>query len=67
MSDPGNPDDLPGYGSFRVEEEESLDERLAEEEPDPTQDPDLFDDDEETLEDDEPELDPLPSETEPGL
>jgi hypothetical protein len=44
---PATPTDAPSYGLFRVEEQETLDERLAEEEPDPTQDPDLFDDQDE--------------------
>jgi hypothetical protein len=64
---PAVPIDTPSYGLFRIEEEETLDERLAEEEPDPTQDPELFADDEEEPEDDDLELDPLPSDTEPGL
>lgn len=59
----------PDYGSFHVEDEESLDERLAEEEPDPAQDPDLFETDEsddpvaalpEPEEVLDPELDPQP-------
>lgn len=62
----------PDYGSFHVEDEESLDERLAEEEPDPAQDPDLFagadEDDDPTADLPEPdeaalELDP---DVEPG-
>ncbi|TDC48723.1 hypothetical protein E1212_20330 [Jiangella ureilytica] len=67
VPDPGVPSvpvDAPTYGLLRVEEEETLDQRLAEEEPDPAQDPDLY----ETA--DEDDADPtagLPVPEEAGL
>ena len=61
---PATPTDAPTYGLFRVEEEETLDQRLAEEEPDPSQDPDLYDTGVET--DDDPTAD-LPEPEGAGL
>jgi hypothetical protein len=52
----------PDYGSFHVEEEETLDERLAEEQPDPAQDPELF-----ATEDEDDPLADLPEPDEAGL